>query len=201
MPEHLFDVKSAIVIFTETKLKGAFIVEPELMEDARGFFARTWSQREFAEYGINSRLAECDISFNKKKGTLRGMHYQAAPFAQAKIVRCTMGEIYDVIIDLRRDSSTFKRWIAVELSAVNRLMLYVPENFAHGFQTLRDETEVLYQMSEVFAPESARGVRWDDPAFGIEWPLPVSVMSQSDKDTPALAASSAVEDSRGSLKR
>jgi dTDP-4-dehydrorhamnose 3,5-epimerase len=158
------------MIFTETALKGAFIIEPELIKDERGFFARTWSEREFAEHGLASRLTECNISFNRKKGTLRGMHYQLAPYAQAKLVCCFRGSIYDVIIDLRSDSRTFKKWVAVELSASNRLMLYVPEGLAHGFQTLADNTEVFYQMSEVYAPEGARGVRWDDPAFAIKWP-------------------------------
>src|SRR5436190_15514128 len=124
------------MIFTETKLKGAFVIEPEMLEDERGFFARTWSQREFAEYGLHSDLAECNVSFNKKRGTLRGMHYQVAPYRQAKLVRCAAGSIYDVIVDLRKDSSTFRQWAAVELSAENRLMVYVPEEFAHGFQTL-----------------------------------------------------------------
>lgn len=158
------------MILTETKLKGAFLIEPERFEDARGFFARTWSQREFDDYGLVSSLAECNISFNKKRGTLRGMHYQAAPHAQTKVVRCTMGAIYDVIIDLRRSSATFKQWAGVELTAKNRLMLYVPGEFAHGFQTLEDNTEVLYQMSDIYAPECAGGVRWNDPAFSIEWP-------------------------------
>ena len=158
------------MIFTETALKGSFVIEPELWEDERGFFARTWSEREFAERGLDSRVAECNTSFNKNKGTLRGMHYQSPPYEKAKVVRCTMGAIYDVIIDLRRDSETFKKWAAVELSASNRLMLYVPEGLAHGFQTLEDNTEVFYQMSRVYTPESASGVRWNDPAFSIKWP-------------------------------
>jgi len=158
------------VIFIETKLKGAFIIEPERLEDERGFFARTWCQREFAAHGLNPRLVQCNISFNKKKGTLRGMHYQVAPYEEAKLVRCTMGAIYDVIIDLRPDSPTFRQWITVELTAKNRRMLYIPEGFAHGFQTLVDSTEVFYQMSEFYHPECARGIRWDDPVFGIEWP-------------------------------
>lgn len=169
---------------TETKLKGAVLVEVERFEDERGFFARTWSQREFAAHGLNPRLVECNISFNKKKGTLRGMHYQAAPHGQAKLVRCTAGAIYDVIIDLRRESPTFKQWVAVELTAHNRLMLYIPEEFAHGFQTLSDDTEVLYQMSEFYAPESARGVRWDDPAFGIEWPPDERTIIARDQQYP-----------------
>jgi dTDP-4-dehydrorhamnose 3,5-epimerase len=158
------------LIFNETKLAGAFVIEQELFADERGFFARSWSEREFAARGLDARLAECNISFNHRRGTLRGMHFQRAPRAQPKLVRCTTGAIYDVIIDLRRESETFRQWVGVELTASNRRMLYVPAGFAHGFQTLADETEVFYQMSEVFAPECAGGVRWDDPAFGIVWP-------------------------------
>lgn len=158
------------MIFTETKLRGAFVVEPERFEDERGFFARTWSQKEFSEHGLDARMVECNVSFNKKKGTLRGMHFQAAPHGQAKLVRCTAGAIYDVIVDLRPDSSTFRQWTGVELTARNCRMLYVPEDFAHGFQTLEEDTEVFYQMSEYYAPQSSSGVRWNDPAFGIEWP-------------------------------
>jgi dTDP-4-dehydrorhamnose 3,5-epimerase len=168
------------MIFTETKLAGAFVIEPERFEDERGFFARSWSEREFAELGLSSRVAECNLSFNKKKGTLRGMHLQVAPHGQVKIVRCTSGAIYDCIIDLRPDSPTFKQWVAVELSALNRLMLYIPTEFAHGFQTLEDDTEVFYQMSEVYHPESAAGVRWNDPAFGIAWPLEISAIAERD---------------------
>ena len=169
------------MIFTETKLKGAFIIEPERLEDERGFFARTFCQKEFATLGLNPNLVQCNISFNKRKGTLRGMHYQAAPHEEAKLVRCTMGAIYDVIIDLRPDSSTFKQWVAVELTAANRRMLYIPEGFAHGFQTLDDNTEVFYQMSELYHPECARGVKWDDPAFAIEWLAPPVAISSKDK--------------------
>lgn len=169
------------MIFQETKLKGAYIVEPERIEDERGFFARTWCCREFQKYGINPKLVQCNISFNRKKGTLRGMHYQAAPCEEVKLVRCTMGAIYDVIIDLRPDSETFKQCVTVELNAENRKMLYIPECFAHGFLTLKDSTEVFYQMSEFFAPEYARGVRWNDPAFRINWPEKVAVISEKDK--------------------
>jgi dTDP-4-dehydrorhamnose 3,5-epimerase len=158
------------VIFTELKLKDAFQVDLEKLEDERGFFARTWCQREFETHGLNPRLVQCNLSFNKKRGTLRGMHYQAAPHEEAKLVRCTRGAIYDVIIDLRRDSGTYKQWVAVELSADSRRMVYVPEGFAHGFQTLVDETEVFYQMSEFYHSEETRGVLWNDPAFGIQWP-------------------------------
>ena len=158
------------MIFIETELKGAFIIEPEQLEDERGFFARTFDQKEFEAHGLNPRVAQCNISFNRKKGTLRGMHYQIAPYEEAKLVSCSRGAIHDVIIDLRPNSPTLKQWIAVELTAENRRMLYVPEGFAHGFQTLEDNTEVFYQMSEFYHPECAKGVRWDDPAFGIEWP-------------------------------
>lgn len=175
------------MIFTETKLPGAFLVEPERIEDERGFFARTWSEREFAERGLNPQLVECNISLNLKKGTLRGMHFQIAPHAQAKLVRCTRGALYDVIIDLREDSSTFKQWLGIELTADNYRMLYVPEGFAHGFQTLADQTEILYQMSEVYAPEYARGVRWDDPAFAIEWPeAPERIINERDRNYPSI---------------
>jgi dTDP-4-dehydrorhamnose 3,5-epimerase len=169
------------MLITETKLKGAYIVEPERFADERGFFARSWSAREFAERGLDARLVECNLSFNHRRGTLRGMHYQAAPHAQVKMVRCTRGAVYDAIVDLRPASPTFKEWVAVELSAENRLTLYVPEGFAHGFQTLEDKSEVFYQMSEYYAPESARGVRWDDPAFRIRWPEAVSIINERDR--------------------
>src|SRR6266540_1117465 len=172
------------MIFTETKLKGAFIIDIEPREDERGFFARSWCADEFEKLGLNPHLSQCNISFNKRRGTLRGMHYQVEPYPEAKLVRCTMGAIYDVIIDLRVDSATFKQWFAIELSAENRRALYVPENFAHGFQTLADNSEVFYQMSEFFHSECARGVRWDDPAFAIEWPLEEKVLTEKDKSWP-----------------
>lgn len=172
------------MIFIETKLKGAFIIEPEPIEDERGFFARTFCQEEFKAHGLNFRVVQCNISFNKERGTLRGMHYQIAPYQEAKLVRCTRGAIYDVIIDLRPESPTFKQWIAVELTAENRRMLYVPEGFAHGFQTLEDNTEVFYMMSEFYHPECARGVRWNDPAFGIEWAIAVTIISAKDRKYP-----------------
>lgn len=169
------------MIFTETKLKGAFLIDIEPREDERGFFARSWCEDEFAKYGLNTRVVQCNISFNKKRGTLRGMHYQSEPFPEAKLARCTAGAIYDVILDLRPNSPTFKQWVSVELTAENRRALYIPEGFAHGFQTLEDNTEVFYQMSEFYHPECARGVRWDDPAFGIEWPIEEIIISVSDK--------------------
>ncbi len=174
------------MIFTETKLKGAFIIEPEKLEDERGFFARTWCQREFLTRRLNGRLVQCNVSFNKQRGTLRGMHYQAPPHEEAKLVRCTRGSIYDVIIDLRPASSTFKQWVAVELTADNRRMIYIPEGIANGFQTLEDNSEVFYQMSEFYAPESARGVRWNDPAFAIQWPEAQRIISQRDQNYPDL---------------
>jgi dTDP-4-dehydrorhamnose 3,5-epimerase len=168
--------------FVETELTGAFIVVPERLEDERGFFARTWCRKEFEQHGLNPNMVQCNISFNRKKGTLRGMHYQVFPFEEGKLVRCTMGAIYDVIIDLRPDSKTFIHWIAVELSAENRKMIYIPEGFAHGFQTLENDTEVFYQMSEFYAPEYARGVRWNDPKFNIKWPDDVRIISAKDKN-------------------
>lgn len=172
------------MIFTETKLKDAYVIEPERLEDERGFFARTFCEHEFAAHGLCTRFVQCNISFNKRKGTIRGMHYQVAPHAEAKLVRCTMGAIYDVIIDLRPGSPTFAQWVAVELTAQNRRMVYVPEGLAHGFQTLEDNTEVFYQMSEFYHPECARGVRWNDPAFGIKWPLTPVIISARDQSYP-----------------
>ncbi len=177
------------MIFSRATLGGAFIIEPKPVADERGFFARAWCQREYEARGLNSRLVQCSISFNKKKGTLRGMHYQVKPHEEAKLVRCTMGAIYDVIIDLRPDSPAFKKWMAVELTADNRRMLYVPEGFAHGFQTLEDNTEVFYQMSEFYAPECARGIRWNDPAIGIRWPSGELIISSRDQSYPDFTSS------------
>ena len=170
------------MIFTETTLKGAYLIDPERVEDDRGFFARSWCQREFRAQGLNPSLVQCNVSFNRRKGTLRGMHYQAAPHAEAKLVRCTSGAIYDVIVDLRADSPSLKQWIGVELSAASRRMLYIPEGFGHGFQTLEDNTEVFYQMSAFHHAESIRGWRWNDPAFAITWPLPNPFLSPRDKN-------------------
>lgn len=176
------------MIFTPTSLPGAFLLELEKLEDERGFFARTWCQHEFLEHGLNPRLAQCSISYNRTKGTLRGMHYQVAPREEAKLIRCTAGAIYDVIIDLRPASPTFKQHFAVTLSAENRHMVYAPEGFAHGFQTLEDHTELLYQMSELYAPECACGVRWDDPAFAIAWPPANRVIAKRDRTWPDFVA-------------
>jgi dTDP-4-dehydrorhamnose 3,5-epimerase len=173
------------MIFRQLRLKDAFIVDIEKMEDERGFFARAFCEREFEAHGLNRRLVQSSISFNKKKGTLRGMHYQTAPNEEAKVVRCTQGAIYDVIIDLRQCSPTFKQWEAVELTSENRRMIYIPEGFAHGFQTLEHNSEVLYHMTECYAPEAARGVRWDDPAFGIRWPAADRTIAPRDQQYPA----------------
>jgi len=172
------------MIFKETKLKGAYIIEPERLGDERGFFARSYCFREFEEHGLNPRVVQCNISFNARKGTLRGMHYQLPPHAETKLVRCTMGSMYTVIIDLRQDSPTYKKHFGVTLSSENRKMLYIPEAFAQGSITLEDNTERFYQMSEFYAPESDRGCRWNDPVFGIKWPIEVSIISERDNTYP-----------------
>ena len=172
------------LIFERTRLGGVYAIDAELHEDRRGFFARTWCQKEFEAHGLNPRLVQCNISFNLKKGTLRGMHYQEAPFEEAKLVRCTMGAICDVVVDLRPGSPTFREYLAMTLSEENRKMLYIPEKFAHGFITLEDNTEVFYQMSEFYSQESARGFRWNDPFFGIRLPIEVAVISERDRDYP-----------------
>lgn len=177
--------------FLETKLKGAYVIKIEPIIDHRGFFARSWCQQEFSDRSLNPNLVQCNISFNLKKGTLRGMHYQTAPHEEAKLVRCTQGKIYDVIVDLRPNSDTFKNWIAVELSATNHQMLYIPEGFAHGFQTLEDNTEVFYQMAELFHPESAKGIRWDDPVLSIDWLLTEDlIISAKDQQYPSFQETS-----------
>jgi dTDP-4-dehydrorhamnose 3,5-epimerase len=167
-------VHSAIVKFTEMKLLGAYVIDIAPHDDMRGFFARTFCTREFAQYGLETTVAQESISFNKRRGTIRGMHFQAAPHEEAKIVRCTAGSAYDVIVDLRSGSETFGKWCATELSAANRRSVYVPAGFAHGFQTLVDDTEMLYQMTTEFASLSARGIRWNDPTLRIVWPDPNS---------------------------
>jgi dTDP-4-dehydrorhamnose 3,5-epimerase len=172
------------MIFTESKLRGAFLVDIERHEDERGFFARSWCRRDFEAHGLNPEIAQCNVSFNVRRGTLRGMHYQTEPFEEAKLVRCTRGALCDVIVDLRPDSATFKQHVSEVLTADNRRMLFVPEGFAHGFLTLEDATEVFYQMSEYHAPERAKGFRWNDPAFGIAWPAEVEVISERDRDYP-----------------
>lgn len=174
--------------FTPTAVRGVWIVELERHEDERGWFARTWCAAEFARQGLNPNLSQCSASFNRRKGTLRGMHYQLAPHEEAKLVRCTRGAMFDVALDLRPGSPTFKQWAAVELTADNGRALYLPEGCAHGFQTLADDTEVFYQISAPWRPESARGVRWNDPVFGIRWPLAdAAVMSARDAGWPDFA--------------
>jgi dTDP-4-dehydrorhamnose 3,5-epimerase len=168
--------------FHETRLPGVLEIHIEPLQDERGFFARTWCREEFNRHGLNPDLAQCSISFNKRKGTLRGLHYQAPPFQECKLVRCTRGAIHDVVVDLRSQSPTYRSWVGAVLSAENRCMMYVPEGCAHGFLTLEDESEVLYQMSQVYNAESARGVRWDDPAFRIQWPAAVAVISDRDRN-------------------
>lgn len=172
------------MIFQETKLKDVFEIHLEPKADERGFFARSWCQREFESHKLNPRLVQCNVSFNSRKGTLRGMHYQALPHAEAKLVRCTRGSIYDVVIDIRPESHTYRQWVSVLLTADKRNMVYVPEGCPHGFLTLADGTEVFYQMSEFYSPESARGVRWNDPAFQIIWPAEVGVISERDRTYP-----------------
>jgi dTDP-4-dehydrorhamnose 3,5-epimerase len=176
------------MIFTPTKIQGVFILEPERIEDERGFFARTWCQTEFAEHGIKALPVQCNISFNKRKGTLRGMHYQRVPHEETKVVRCTMGSLYDVAVDMRPDSPTFKQWAGETLSAANRRMMIIPPGCAHGFLTLEDETEASYQMSASYAPKHAAGVRWNDPAFGIRWPGDAVVIVDRDRNYPDFEA-------------
>jgi dTDP-4-dehydrorhamnose 3,5-epimerase len=173
--------------FRETALAGVWIVEPEPVADARGFFARTWCRREFEARGLNPALAQCGVSVTRRRGTVRGMHYQAAPHAEAKLVRCTRGAVHDVALDVRRGSPTFGRWVATELTAASHRMLYVPEGVAHGFQTLTDDTEVLYQISEFHHPESERGIRWDDAGAAIAWPVADVTVSPRDAGLPRLA--------------
>ena len=170
--------------FLKTKLPGVFEIRIEAKPDERGFFARTWCRKEFEAQGLAGNLVQCSLSFNKRKGTLRGMHHQIAPNQETKLIRCTQGAIYDVVLDLRPQSPAFKDWVGVELTAGKRNMMYVPQGCAHGFLTLEDQSEVTYQMSEFQNPESARGVRWDDPAFQIKWPAKVEVISERDRSYP-----------------
>jgi dTDP-4-dehydrorhamnose 3,5-epimerase len=172
--------------FQETKLPGVFEIHLEPYSDERGLFARSWCHREFESHNLNPKVVQCNVSFNIRKGTLRGVHYQAEPYPEAKLVRCTMGAIYDVVVDLRPQSPTFRDWIGATLTAANRHMLYVPEGCGHGFLTLEDNTEVFYQMSEFYHPELARGIRWNDPAMQIVWPAAVEVISEKDRAYPDL---------------
>jgi dTDP-4-dehydrorhamnose 3,5-epimerase len=176
------------MIFTKTKLADAYLIDVEPHEDERGFFARAWCEQEFAEHGLETKVVQCNVSYNRLRGTLRGMHFQAPPHEEVKLVRCTRGAIYDVIVDLRPDSPTFKQWLGVELTADNRRVLYVPKGFAHGYQTLTDDSEVFYQVSEFYTPSAEGGVRWNDPAFGIEWPEPErALLSNRDMHWPDFA--------------
>ncbi len=172
------------MIFTETKLLGAYIIEPKKIEDERGLFARVWDKDEFSKIGLDSEIIQSSISLNNKKGTIRGMHYQSKPHEENKIVRCLRGKIFDVIVDLRPDSKSFKEWFSIELTEYNYKMLYIPKGFAHGFQTLEDNTEISYNISQRYDPKSSKGVRWDDKEFGIKWPLKISIISQKDASYP-----------------
>jgi dTDP-4-dehydrorhamnose 3,5-epimerase len=175
--------------FHPAKLKDSVIIEPERLEDERGFFARLWCEGEFKAHGLNSELVQINLSYNRRYGTLRGLHYQVSPYAEAKVVRCVRGAIYDVLVDLRPESPTYLQWLGVTLSAANRNMLYVPEGFAHGFQTLEDHTEVCYQVTQFYTPGAERGARWDDPAFGIAWPeVDDRVISAKDREWPPFDA-------------
>ena len=179
--------------FKESRLKGAYEIDLELLSDERGSFGRSYCWNEFEAHGINPRVVQCNVSYNRKRGTLRGMHYQVSPHDEAKLIRCVRGALYDVIVDLRPQSPTFREWVAVELRAKPgspSRMVYVPEGFAHGFQTLEDDTEVFYQMSEFYAPHAASGFRWNDPAFGVEWPEIIRAMSDRDRNYPDFAVTS-----------
>ena len=175
------------MIFTKTTVNDAYIVELDKREDHRGFFARTWDKNEFEEHNLNSNLVQCNVSFSKKRGTLRGMHYQKKPFEESKLIRCTKGKIFDVIIDLRTHSSTFKKWFGVELTQENYKMLYVPEGFAHGFCVLSETADVLYKTTDLYNPGDEYGVLWSDPSIGIDWPIDVPVVSDKDKVFPGLS--------------
>lgn len=172
------------MIFTETKLKGAFELEIKKLEDERGFFGRSWCANEMKDHGLKSNLCQANTSFSSKKGTLRGMHFQVNPYQETKLIRCTRGAILDVIIDLRPDSTTFRQWIGVELTQDNYKMLYVPEDFAHGFITLQDNTEVTYLVTQFYTPGAEKGIRWNDPFFNIQWPFEPTVISEKDKLHP-----------------
>lgn len=181
--DHAF-LQAAAVIFEETAIPGLLLIRLEPLVDERGSFARTFCAREFAEHGLDPTVVQCNTSFNAHSGTLRGMHYQAAPHGEAKLVRCVRGMIYDVVVDLRPDSPTYTKWVGTELSEDSLSMFYIPAGLAHGFQTLVDDSEVIYQMSEYYSPEHTRGVRWDDPAFEIGWPKGPQKLSERDASYP-----------------
>ena len=168
------------LIFTKTKIDGPYTIDVEKITDSRGFFARAWDKNIFEKTGLNQNLVQCNISFNKKRGTIRGMHYQKQPYQEAKLIRCTKGSAYEVMIDLRENSKTYMQWESVELHSDEHKMLYVPEGFALGFQTLEDNTELFYQMSQFFMPEFSRGIKWDDESFRISWPLEITMISEKD---------------------
>jgi dTDP-4-dehydrorhamnose 3,5-epimerase len=173
------------MVYKETRLKGAFIIELEKIDDIRGFFSRVWCQKEYETNGLNPNIAQCNLTFSATKGTLRGLHYQIAPYQEAKSVRCIRGKIYDVIVDLRPDSPTYSQWLGFELSAENRKMLYIPENFANGYLTLADNTEVFYQVSQFYSPGSQGGIRWNDPSINIKWPKSANlIITEKDKNWP-----------------
>ena len=173
--------------FTELEIAGVYLIEVDPQPDERGFFARTFCVREFEERGLITTIAQCSTSFNARRGTLRGLHYQVSPHEEAKVVRCTSGAIVDVVVDVRPSSPTFGKWRSAELSAVNRRMLYVPPGVAHGFQTTEDGTEVFYQISTAYVADASRGLRWDDPRLAIEWPLPDNrIISQRDSSYPLI---------------
>lgn len=172
------------MIFSPTPLRDAYLVDLEKIEDARGFFARAWCSEEFRKKGLHGDSVQINVGYSRKKGTLRGMHYQVEPHAEVKVVRCTRGAVYDVIVDLRPDSTTASRWFGTELSSENHRMLYVPKGFAHGYLTLTDDAEIYYLTSTPYAPESARGARYNDPSFEIIWPGTVTVISEQDKNWP-----------------
>ena len=178
------------MIFQETLLRGLYTIDLEPKTDERGFFARSWCRREFEQHGLNTDLVQCSVSFNPRRGTLRGMHYQTHSYGETKLVRCTKGAIYDVAVDLRSHSSTFQQWAGVELSESNRCAFYIPEGFAHGFLTLTDDAEIFYQISEYYQPDAARGVRWNDPAFAIVWPEEPQMISERDRTHPDFTLSS-----------
>jgi len=172
--------------FSETNLAGVWLIELELHEDARGFLARTYCEEEFAAHGLNTRWPQCNLTLTKQRGMIRGMHFQVEPKAETKLIRCAVGAIYDAVVDVRPESPTYGRWAGLELTGQSHRMLYVPGGFAHGFQCLEDDSEVFYQMSEFRVPELARGIRWNDPQVGIDWPLPNPVLSDRDRSLPLL---------------
>lgn len=175
--------------FIKTRLEGAYVIEPEKLVDERGMFARVWCRNEFKEHGLATDMVQSNVSFSKKRGTLRGLHYQVEPYQEAKLMRCTKGAIFDVCIDLRPDSSTYKQWFGIELTDKNHKMLYVPQGFAHGYEMLEDNTEVFYLVSEYYHPESERGIRWNDLSFKIDWPIKENlIISGKDRNWPEFNA-------------